>query len=226
MNVDVPGLVDAVAAHAPLVVALIGVSSLLEAGLGLGAVVPGETLVVLGATVLADAGLAWVLTGVLVVALGASTGDHLGWWIGRKAGPPLRHSRLVANMGVDNWDKAMGFVDKQGVLPLVLARQLPGVRTLVSAACGAAHIPYRRFFTASVLGSLLWSIVWTGGGALFGPLVIDVLGPILPWLIGAWLLLLVGFVIYKRVKKRRAAKRSRSILRVRAHQEPRPQEPA
>ena len=40
----------------------------------------------------------------------------------------------------------------------------------------------------------------------FGPLAIDVLGLILPCFIAAWLLLLVGFIIYKRVNKRRVAR--------------------
>lgn len=100
----------------------------------------------------------------------------------------------------------MEAVDRQGILPLVFARQLPGVRTLVSAACGAADVPYRRFLTAGVLGASIWSMVWAGGGAIFGRLIIAWLGPVLPWLILGWVVALVCYVVYKRVKSRRREK--------------------
>lgn len=204
MDLDINALIDAVSGQPLVLVLFLAVASLLEAGLGLGAIVPGETIVVLGAAVLSNAGWGWVIVGVVLVAIGASLGDHLGFWIGRKAGPPLRNSALVASMGRDNWNKAMGFVDRQGIFPLVLGRQLPGVRTLVSAACGAARINYGRFLTASVIGSTVWSAIWCGGGAIFGHLVIQYLSPILPWIIAAWILILIGLVIYRRIKSKRS----------------------
>ena len=203
MNLDINALIDAVSGQPLLLVLFLAVASLLEAGLGLGAVVPGETVVVLGSAVLSSAGWGWVLTGVVLVAAGASLGDHLGFFIGYKAGPPLRNSSLVKSMGRDNWDKAMGFVERQGILPLVIGRQLPGVRTLVSASCGAARISYPRFLAASLIGSTIWSIVWAGGGALFGNLVITYLSPVLPWFIAGWLLILVGVFTYRRIRSRR-----------------------
>ena len=211
MNMDINALIESVAGQAPWLIALIAVASLLEAGLGLGAIVPGETIVVLGSAVLGTTNWGWVLLAVVLVAIGASLGDHLGWYIGRKIGPPLRNSRVVASMGVENWDKAMEFVDRQGIFPLVLGRQLPGVRTLVSAACGAARIPYPRFLTASVIGSSVWAIIWCGGGALFGRVILDYLAPILPWVIVAWILFIIGFVTYRQVKSRRRRKRASGV---------------
>lgn len=204
MNLDISALIESVADQAPWLIALLSVASLLEAGLGLGAIVPGESIVVLGAAVLGTTNWGWVLLAILLVAIGASLGDHLGWYIGRTIGPPLRNSRVVASMGVENWDKAMEFVDRQGIFPLVLGRQLPGVRTLVSAACGAARINYRRFLAASVIGSSVWSIIWCGGGAIFGRVVLDYLAPILPWIIVAWIVFIIAFVAYRQIKNRRA----------------------
>lgn len=197
-------MVSAAAEHAWLVVLLIAVAALLEAALGLGAIVPGETIVVLGAVVLSDASPLWVGVGALMVAIGASGGDHIGFWIGRRAGPPLRRSRLIDAMGVENWDKAMTAVDRQGLVPLILARQLPGVRTLVSAACGAAHIHYRRFAAASVIGASIWALLWTVGGALIGRTLIEVLGPVLPFVVVAWIVGLIVLVIVRRRKNRSA----------------------
>lgn len=202
MGIDIPALVETVSQYAWLVVLLIAVAALLEASLGLGVVVPGETVVVLGAVVLSDASPLWVGIGALMVAIGASGGDHIGFWIGRRAGAPLRESRMVGAMGVGNWDKAMTAVDRQGLGPLIFARQLPGVRTLVSAACGAAHIHYRRFATASVIGAGIWALLWTVGGALIGRTLLEVLGPVLPFVVLAWIVGLIVLVIVRRRKHR------------------------
>lgn len=102
MSFDVPGLVQALADQAPLLIGLSGLAAFLEAGLGLGAVIPGETVVVLGAAVLGSRGWAWVLVAVVVVGVAASLGDHFGYWVGRKLGPALRDSKVVASMGQRN----------------------------------------------------------------------------------------------------------------------------
>ncbi|AGF72158.1 DedA family protein [Corynebacterium halotolerans] len=202
MNLDIPAMVEAISGYAPVVVAVIALAALAEAALGLGVIIPGETFVVLGAVVLSDAGLGWVLIGCLAVAVAASVGDHIGWWIGRSAGPSLRTSRIVRPVGVDKWDRAMDAVQRQGLLPLVLSRQLPGVRTLVSAACGAARVPYRRFATASVVGASIWALLWTGGGALFGRIILDVLGPVLPVIVAVWIVGVVAVLVVKKVRGR------------------------
>lgn len=203
MNIDIPGLVDAVSQHAWLVIALIAAAALAEAALGFGAIVPGETIVVLGAVVLSNTSNWWVVSGCLAVAVAASAGDHIGWWIGRKAGPPMRDSKVVKSVGTGYWDKAMNAVDRQGLFPLVLARQLPGVRTLVAAACGAARVPYRRFATASVIGAVIWSLLWVGGGAIAGRALLEFLGPILPIIVVVWIAGVVGLVIFRTVRNRR-----------------------
>lgn len=207
MNIDIPALVDAVAQHAWLVVVFIAAAALAEAALGFGTIVPGETAVVLGAVVLADAHALWVLIGYVAVAVGASIGDHIGWTIGRSAGRPLRRSRLVTSVGTEHWDRAMNAVDRQGLFPLIVARQLPGVRTLVSAACGAARIPYRRFAAASMIGAAIWSLLWTVGGAVAGQTLIEILGPVLPVLVAAWIVGLIGLVVYRTVRRRRSRNR-------------------
>lgn len=204
MNIDIPALVETVSQHAWLVVILIAAAALLEASLGLGVVVPGETIVVLGAVVLSDASPLWVGIGALMVAVGASGSDHIGFWIGRRAGPPLRESKMVDAMGVRNWDRAMTAVDRQGLVPLIFARQLPGVRTLVAAACGAARIHYRRFATASVIGASTWALLWTVGGALIGRTLLEVLGPVLPFVVLAWIVGLIVLFIVRRRRNRSA----------------------
>ena len=199
---DLVGLIESVSDKALVVIIVMALAAMVEAALGLGVFVPGETVVVIGATVLAHASPWWVMLGLFMVAVGASLGDHFGWYIGRKVGEPIGRSRAVESIGFDKWERAMVAVQRQRLVPLIVVRQLPGVRTLVAAACGAAGVTYGRFATASVLGALIWSILWVGGGALVGRTVIDVLGPLLPIFLVAWILIIVGLFVRKRIKNR------------------------
>lgn len=61
----------------------------------------------------------------------------------------------------------------------MVSRLLPLVRTLMPAAAGAARMRYGRFLAGSVAGSLLWTALWLGAGALAGqalPVVASSLG--------------------------------------------------
>ena len=200
---DLVALIESVSDRALLVIIVMALAAMVEAALGLGVFIPGETVVVIGATVLAHASGWWVALGVLMVAVGATAGDDFGWFIGRKVGEPIGRSRAVESIGFDKWDRAMQAVQHQRLVPLIVVRQLPGVRTLVAAACGAAAVPYARFATASVLGALIWALLWVGGGALVGHTVIDILGPLLPIALVAWILVILGLFLRKRLMARK-----------------------
>ncbi|KQY60312.1 hypothetical protein ASD11_12720 [Aeromicrobium sp. Root495] len=134
-----------------------------ESGLGLGMVVPGETaVVVLAATT--DSTPLLVLLGV-AVTLGACSGDHVGYWLGRRYGDALRESALVARVGRRPFDRATDLLSRHGGTAVFLTRLVPVVRTLTPAAAGASGLPYRRFLPASLAGSALWASLYVGGGA-------------------------------------------------------------
>jgi membrane protein DedA with SNARE-associated domain len=137
-----------------------------ESGLGLGAVVPGETfVVVLAATT--DGGWAAALLGA-VVAVGASLGDHVGYVLGRRHGDRLRRTTAVQRVGVHHLDRATAAMRRHGAAAVVLTRLVPVVRTLTPAAAGASGLPYPRFLAASLTGSALWAGLYVGGGSVAG----------------------------------------------------------
>lgn len=177
-------------------------AALLEAALGVDAFVPGETVVVLGAVTIAAGAGEWILPAVLLVAFAACAGDHIGWWIGRRGGPAVARSRAVRRIGIAQWERALQATTRQRLLSLVILRQLPGVRTLLSAACGAARVRYSRFLLASTLGASLWSCVWVIGGAVVGRQVLETVGPWLPVILPVWILALVVLGRLKREQPR------------------------
>lgn len=135
-----------------------------ESGLGLGMVLPGETaVVVLAATMRSTAEM--ILLGVAVM-IGATLGDHVGYWLGRRYGDTLRETRAVRRLGVRHYDRATSLLRRRGASAVFLTRLVPVVRTLTPAAAGASGLEYRRFAPASLAGSATWAAAYVGGGSI------------------------------------------------------------
>ncbi|WP_052422855.1 DedA family protein [Nonomuraea candida] len=150
----------------PLVGAVAALMAFAESGLGVGSVLPGETgVLLLGATVTGPVRFAAML---LLVALGVTGGDHVGYVLGRRYGDRMRRLKVVRRLGVHHWDRARAALQRHGATAVFVTRLIPIVRTLTPAAAGAAQVTYRRFLIASLAGSLLWSGVYVSLGALAG----------------------------------------------------------
>ena len=161
-----------------------------ESGLGLGFFVPGETIVLLLSATLDSPTAALVM--LLVVAVGGSLGDHVGYLLGRRFGPRMRSTKVIRRLGVGNWDRAVEALERRGALAVFLTRLVPVIRTLTPAAAGAARVPYRAFLPASLGGALTWSLVYVGVGFLVRS-SLDVVQRYLG--AGGWILLLIVAVV-------------------------------
>ncbi|WP_235854815.1 DedA family protein [Nonomuraea aridisoli] len=150
----------------PLLGLVAGAMAFAESGLGVGSVVPGETgVLLLGVAATTPARFAAML---LIVALGVTAGDHVGYLLGHRYAGRMRDTRVVRRLGVRHWDRATAALHRHGATAVFATRLVPIVRTLTPAAAGAAHVPYSRFLPASLAGSLLWSAVYVGLGAFAG----------------------------------------------------------
>jgi membrane-associated protein len=76
-----------------------------------------------------------------------SAGRHLAWRAGRK------ESRLISPQRLDT---ATRWLTRLGDGAIILARLLPGTRTIVFVSAGAQGVPFVRFVAADVLGAILW----------------------------------------------------------------------
>lgn len=135
-----------------------------ESGLGLGFFFPGETIVLLLSAALGSPWSAVALFAFVVV--GCSLGDHVGYLLGRRFGSSFRNTKLIRRVGVTNWDRAVGVLEKRGAAAVFLTRLVPVIRTLTPAAAGVARIPYRAFLPASLGGAMTWAAVYVGIGYL------------------------------------------------------------
>lgn len=193
-------ITDTLSSHGPIILLVMFVAAVIEAGFGLGVLVPGETVVAAGAAALHGQWL--LLIALPVVATGAFLGDHIGFLIGRRAGPALAKSAPVRRLGAARWERANDLVRRHGFWTLVVARLLPGIRTLVAAAAGGSGIRYARFALADGLAAVLWSVIWVFGGAALATAISS----------AAWIavptagLLAVVVILIRRRRGRRAAR--------------------
>jgi undecaprenyl-diphosphatase len=134
----------------PLLFVLVGAESA-------GALVPGETALILAAALAADGGLS--LPVVIAVAAGAAiVGDNIGYVIGRRG---LR--RLLDRPG--RWaesrrklvERGEVFFQRHGSAAVFFGRWLPGLRVVASWLAGADGMPWPRFLVWNALGGISWA---------------------------------------------------------------------
>jgi membrane protein DedA with SNARE-associated domain len=122
-----------------------------------GALVPGETSLIVAAALAAQGRLS--LPVVIAVAAGAAiVGDNVGYLIGRRG---LR--RLIDRPG--RWaagrrrlvERGEVFFARRGSAAVFLGRWLPGLRVVASWLAGANRMPWPRFLLWNALGGIAWA---------------------------------------------------------------------
>jgi membrane-associated protein len=146
-----------------------------ESGLFFGFFLPGDSLL-LTAGLLAYKGVEvngeelklslFVLMPLLFVA--AVLGDNVGYWFGRKVGPPLFRRPQSLLFRPKNLQAAKAFYDKHGGKAITIARFTPFIRTFVPIVAGAVGMDWRRFTFFNLFGGLLWAVGVTLVGNLLG----------------------------------------------------------
>ncbi|OLR95242.1 DedA family protein [Actinokineospora bangkokensis] len=150
----------------PALVAATGGLVLAECTIGLGFIAPGEAGLLIGSTTANTLPRFLILW--LVVTICATSGDSLGYAIGKRFGPRLRETKLIQRYGAEGWDKTTDLLRRRGAWAVFFARFLPVVRTLTPAAAGTSGLPYRKFLPAAFAGAACWSLLHISIGAALG----------------------------------------------------------
>ena len=106
-----------------------------------------------------------VLIPVLLVA--PILGDSLNYWIGRFLGPKVFHKE-TRFLNKEHLNRAHAFYEKHGGKAVAIGRFLPIIRTFVPFVAGIGKMPYPRFLTFSVIGTLAWINICVLAGYYFG----------------------------------------------------------
>ena len=137
----------------------------------------------------------WICTTALYVA------GRWKWdWI-RKRLPRLRAAGTVA----------LRVVGRNPLTASFLVRFVFGLRVVLPLACGAARVPAPMFLLASLVGSIVWSTLFTLIGYAAGEAAVQVVGKLgrVGEIIGAVIVTAAVFVFIRWNNQRRAKKEAR-----------------
>jgi len=150
-----------------LIYALLFLVIFCETGLVAMPFLPGDTLLFVAGAVAATGGMdPWLLAACLIAA--AILGDSTNYLIGRLLGKRLFSNPKSRLFRRDHLVRTEAFYAKHGGKTVALARFVPIVRTFAPFVAGMAAMPYYRFVSFSVLGTLAWVGSLVTLGYLFG----------------------------------------------------------
>jgi membrane-associated protein len=126
-------------------------------------VVPSETVVITAGVISSTGDMELPLV-ILFAAAGAFLGDNTAYLIGRQFGDPIERRFFRSKKAQEKIQWAERQLDERGGELIVVARFIPGGRTVVTLSAGALEMPWRRFaaFDAVAAG------VWASYAALLG----------------------------------------------------------
>jgi membrane-associated protein len=179
----------------------------LETTIGLGVIIPGDTVVVVAAT-----GVTGPLDFVglyLCVLAGSLLGETGGYFIGKAFGTRLQNSALGRRIGEKNWALANSFIVARGGVAVALSRFLPVLHSLVPVTVGIAGMPFKIFIRWMTGACALWALAYTSLGWLLRGSYESVLSKLKygDWLFVALALIVAfGFTRFKSALQRSADK--------------------
>ena len=169
-----------------------------ETGLFFGFFLPGDSLLVTAGFLASDATPLLRLELVIpALVLAAVTGDHVGYFVGRKAGEALYQRKETRWFKRQHLIDTRAFYERYGPTTLILARFVPFARTFAPIVAGIAGMRYRRFLLCSVAGGVGWVGSMTLLGYFFGQIpfvkkhiemaiLLVIFVSLLPVIVSAW----------------------------------------
>ncbi len=178
-----------------------------ESGLLVGIFFPGDS-VLFTAGFLASQGYFDILTLIIGCFVAAVVGDNVGYAFGKKVGHKFFQKEDSFFFHKDNVVKARVFYEKHGGKTIILARFIPGVRTLAPIIAGIGEMHYRTFFVFNLIGGVLWSIGLTLVGYYLGSIIPGIDNYILPIVAIIIILSVLPYIIeiYRSQEKRSSLK--------------------
>ena len=110
-----------------------------------------------------------VFWGLFGTILGSLPWYYLGKFVNeKKLSNFLDKKGKYLGISSDDLTKSKKWFEKYGVSLVFWGRLVPGIRTLISVPAGIELMPLRKFLLWTTLGSLIWVILLTYAGYVFG----------------------------------------------------------
>lgn len=119
--------------------------------------IPGETVLVF-AGFLSNKGVGLHLDWIILIGIGAATtGDNIGFLLGRKFGPRLINwLKKVFRLDDEDIDVAKEQIQRHGAASVFWARFIFGLRVVAGPLAGMLDMEWREFFLFNFLGAATW----------------------------------------------------------------------
>jgi membrane protein DedA with SNARE-associated domain len=171
----------------------------------LGALVEGETIVVLAGVLAQQAVLAYPWA-VSVAAVGAVAGDQAWFYLGRHFGPEVltRFPRLARRL-----DVARPWVQEKADWIAAASRFIYGTRIASPMLLGAHGYAAARFLVINVVAGTVWAVLAVTAGYLLGAGAEELLGDVarLEWLA---ITVVIGIFGWRRFRRAKSPTKSRA----------------
>jgi membrane-associated protein len=119
-------------------------------------VVPSETSVITAGVVASSGDLNLMLV-IALAAGGAFAGDNTAYFIGNRYGRRINERFFSSEKGKKRIAWAHRQVDERGGELIVIARFIPGGRTVVTLSAGTLGYPWRKFVVFDAAAGLIWA---------------------------------------------------------------------
>jgi membrane protein DedA with SNARE-associated domain len=131
--------------------------------------VPGETILLFASFLAFDEGsmrLPWI---ICIGIVACTTGDNIGYWVGRRGGRPLleRYQKLfrISDRSIERGERLF---DRFGSITIFFARFVFGMRIIAGPLAGVLRMRWSRFALFNFLGAAAWVSIVSTIGYLFG----------------------------------------------------------
>ncbi|MGQ8773689.1 DedA family protein [Serratia sp. NA_112.1] len=170
LHIDVH-LAELVAQYGMWVYAILFLILFCETGLVVTPFLPGDSLLFVAGALAALPTNDLNVHAMVALMIGAAIlGDAVNYTIGRLFGEKLFSNPNSKIFRRSYLDKTHQFYEKHGGKTIILARFVPIVRTFAPFVAGMGHMSYRHFAAYNVIGALVWVLLFTYAGYLFGDL--------------------------------------------------------
>lgn len=163
-------LADIISQYGTLTYVILFLIIFCETGLVVTPFLPGDSLLFAAGALAANPAMGLnVQLIVVLLIIAAILGDTVNYHVGKYIGPKA-FSGKVKFIKKEYLEKTQAFYHKHGGKTIIYARFVPIVRTFAPFVAGIGTMNYSRFISFNVIGALIWVIVFTYLGYLFGDL--------------------------------------------------------
>lgn len=151
----------------PLVMGVVTLALAVEAGLMIGLILPG-TSILLTIGFLAQREYLPLPAAIAAGVAGGVLGAQLGYWLGRRGKGLSVAAKWTNRVAPKIWTRANALVADRGFWAVVSGQWLVSARTITPRVAGWVELPYRTFAMASLPSAAAWGTFWSLVGFFVG----------------------------------------------------------